>query len=154
MASFFKLLHLNRTLPTATPAPSQPLALVCALVSNKPTDYLAGGCYHDNASSYNVTNQLQLIYDVVPLASPISLDGISNGVRLTHSCKFRCLPPANNLNEGYYSPNIKFTLFSCGHLQRKGGIYASTNSTSRLGINLYYPDGSQTTTRSRRQPHF
>ena len=143
------LVTATSLLPAATVVvshhtPPNSVLLVCALVSNQSPDYSQGGCYHDNASSYNVTNRLPLVYDLIPLSNPISLDGISNGVLLTHSCKFRCLPSFNGINEGYYSPNIKFTLLSSGHLHRKGGSYTTIHTSERIGTDFlsgWHPHG-------------
>ena len=82
------------------------------------TIHLYHPAYHDNGSSYNITGDKKLIYDIQPLISPFSIIGISGPILLTHSFKFYCLPHYNSLHHGYYNPIINITLFSLGHLQR------------------------------------
>ena len=97
---------------------------------------------HDNASTYNITGDKQLIYDIQPLIQPFSVIGISGPIALTHSCKFYCLPHFNSLHCGYYSPKITVTLFSLGHLLRNHGHYTSVDSSARLGTDIFAPDHS------------
>ena len=98
--------------------------------------------YHDNGSSYNITGDKKLIYDIQPLLFPFSITGISGPILLSHSCKFYCLPHFNSLHHGYFSPNINITLFSLGHLQRNHGTYQSVNLPHHIGTNIYAPDKS------------
>ncbi len=97
--------------------------------------------FHDNCCSFHITHDKSLLYDMVLLAKPISLDGISGGVSLTHSCKFLCLPSINNFERGYYSPDVNITLFSSGYLTRCGGKYQSILTSDRNGVDFYSPNG-------------
>ena len=106
------------------------------------TIHLYHPAYHDNGSSYNITGDKKLIYDIQPLISPFSIIGISGPILLTHSCKFYCLPHYNSLHHGYYNPIINITLFSLGHLQRNHGKYMSINTSRRIGMDIYSPDKS------------
>ena len=96
--------------------------------------------FHDNACSFHITGNRDLLFDLTPLTYPIKLRGLNGGVNLTHSCRFRCLPPDNGYDRGYFSTDLTITLLSGGQLLRCGGSYAS--SATRLGVDFFAPDGS------------
>lgn len=120
------------SLPVSNPLLSYPAAL-----ASPPS--LTGYRYFDNACSQHITNELSYVYDLRPLLSPFTVNGIGSGVTISHSCRFRCLPAARDLNKGVFSAQATGTLLSLGHIQRCGGSYRP--SLSSLGIDVVLPGG-------------
>jgi hypothetical protein len=118
------------------------LALGLLAISSEPNVLLSGAslplAYWDCAATYNITADLTLLHDVVPLAQPFEIGGCGTGIVATSSAKFSCLPPGYNI--GYYCPSTTATLLSLGSLDRAGGtatigssslhVYTSTGPTA------------------------
>ena len=139
-SNFFNasLLHPKRALTKLIPPCP---AVVATPFSRALVAASATYAYCDNACSFHITSNRTIVSDITPLVSPFSLSGIgSSGVQVTHSCTFNCYPPTNGINKGYYSAGASGTLLSLGYHHRCGGSYQT--SSSRLGTDIYLPDGS------------
>ena len=86
--------------------------------------------YWDNACSLSLVNDPSLLYGLQPLPLTLSIDGIAGAAQATHYGYLHCLPPVNRMNMALYSPHSTTNLLSLGHIQRTGGHYQTTSSTT------------------------
>ena len=85
---------------------------------------------YDTGASLSICPGLMQLLDVVLLAVPISLGGISPGITVTHRGSLQFLPA--HLGVCYYPASAQANLISVGHHQRCGVMYASVAHSQLL----------------------
>jgi hypothetical protein len=91
--------------------------------------------YWDNACSYSLVNNRDLLYNIQPLPSPLHVSGIAGAATATHYGYLHCMPSIHAMNMALLSPSSTINLLSLGYIQRTGGHYFSI-STTQTGIRL------------------